>query len=354
MVTLGQIAELVAGTFSGPAEMEISGAAAMLEAGPTQITFANSKKYIDQLESCNAGAVIVHESIEIDSRPTIRVTDVPKAFQIVAEYFCPPIQRQSPGIHPQANVAKTATFGENVNVWPGAFVGENVEIGDNTTLMPNCCVYDNCTIGQDTIIHSNAVIYEKSVIGDRVIIHGCAVIGANGFGFESSSQGHQSSHQLGYVVIGDDVEVGASSTIDRASIGTTVIGAGTKLDNQVQIGHNCKIGKHNLFCAHVGIAGSCQTGDFVVMGGQVGIADHVEIGDRAVLGAKTGVMHPIPAGETVLGAPAQPIKKQMQIWAATAKLPEMRKQIKRLENSMQKLAEISVNTIADKSSEKAA
>ena len=354
MVTLGELAELVSGAVLGPSDLEIAGAASMHEAGPTYITFAGSKKYLDQLATCSAAAVIVHEPIQGISKPLIVVADVSSAFQVVAEYFCPPVVRQSPGVHARAIVAESAVIGKNVNIWPGAFVGDHVVIGDDTTLMPNCSVYENCKIGMGTVIHSNAVVYENSVIGDRVIIHACAVIGANGFGFDSNASGHHPTHQLGHVIIGDDVEVGASSTIDRASIGTTVVGEGTKMDNHVQIGHNCKIGKHNLFCAHVGIAGSCRTGDFVVMGGQVGIADHVEIGDRAVLGAKTGVMHPIAADETVLGSPAQPIKKQMQIWAATIKLPDLRKQIKRLENSMQKLVELTSSDSAGDWDDKAA
>jgi UDP-3-O-[3-hydroxymyristoyl] glucosamine N-acyltransferase len=354
MVTLGQLAELVAGKLSGPADLVIEGAASMVDAGPAHITFARSKKYLDQLATCRAAAIVVDRNVEIESRPLIQVDDVAQAFQIIAQYFCPPIERKRIGIHKNANVAETAIIGNNVNIWPGAFVGDYAVIGDNTTLMANCCVYEHCTIGSDTVIHSNAVVYERSIVGNRVIIHACAVIGANGFGYDSSAAGHQPGHQLGYVIVEDDVEVGASTSIDRASVGSTVIGAGTKLDNQVQIGHNCKIGKHNLFCAHVGIGGSCRTGDFVIMGGQVGIADHIEIGDRAVLGAKTGVMHSIASDETMLGAPAQPIKKQMQIWAATSKLPELRKQIKRLESSMQKLEALSGGQAIENKSEKAA
>jgi UDP-3-O-[3-hydroxymyristoyl] glucosamine N-acyltransferase len=174
------------------------------------------------------------------------------------------------------------------------------------------------------------VLYESTVVGDRCIIHAGAVIGAYGFGYVSSPQGHVLGEQLGHVEIGDDVEIGACATIDRGTWGATRIGNGTKMDNQVQIGHNCQIGPHNLLCSQVGIAGSCRTGSFVVMAGQVGIADHINISDHSVLCAKAGVMEDLEGGQTWLGAPAKPIREQMQIFATLPRLPEIRRELRNL------------------------
>jgi UDP-3-O-[3-hydroxymyristoyl] glucosamine N-acyltransferase len=196
---------------------------------------------------------------------------------------------------------------------------------------------ENCKIGSNVILFPGAVLYENTVIGDRSIIHAGAVLGAYGFGYRTQHGQHHRSAQLGNVIIGRDVEIGANTTIDRGTFDSTIIGDGTKMDDQVMIGHNCRIGKHNLLCSQVGIAGSCQTGDYVVMGGQVGIGDHLAIGERAQLGAKAGVMQNIPSGQHYLGIPATPVRKQMQILACKAKLPEMRRQLAELAHQISEI-----------------
>ena len=192
-------------------------------------------------------------------------------------------------------------------------------------------------LGDDVVIFPNAVLYENTQVGHRVTIHACAVIGSYGFGYELIDGQHQISAQLGYVEVEDDVEIGSGTTIDRGTYGATLIGVGTKIDNLVQIAHNCRIGKHNVICSLVGIAGSCTTGDYVVMAGQVGLKDHTTIGHRAVLGAKAGVIHDIPDDATYVGIPATPDRAQFVQLAAVSKLPQMRKDFKALQKQVAQL-----------------
>jgi UDP-3-O-[3-hydroxymyristoyl] glucosamine N-acyltransferase len=189
-------------------------------------------------------------------------------------------------------------------------------------------------------VFPNAVIYENSIVADRCVIHAGAVLGAWGFGYKSDATGHRLSEQLGNVELAESVEIGACATVDRGTFGATRIGKGSKLDNQVMIGHNCQIGAHNLLCSQVGIAGSSSTGDFVVMAGQVGIADHVMIGDKSVLCAQSGVMHDLPGGQTYLGSPAMVARDKLQVIAAEAKLPEMRREVRRLEKRLEQMSAV--------------
>ncbi|MCL4194437.1 MAG: UDP-3-O-(3-hydroxymyristoyl)glucosamine N-acyltransferase, partial [Thermoguttaceae bacterium] len=213
------------------------------------------------------------------------------------------------------------------------------EIGDRATIYPGVHILAGCKIGDDVTIFPNVVLYENTVIGARSVIHAGAVLGAYGFGYSSDQTGHRLSAQLGNVVVESDVEIGAGSTIDRGTYGPTTIGAGTKIDNQVMVAHNCTIGKHNMLCAQVGIAGSTTTGDYVVMAGQVGVRDHVRIGDRAILGAMAGVINDVPADARMVGIPATPEREQMIKQAALAKLPEMRRQLKQLQAEVNQLLE---------------
>ena len=191
-----------------------------------------------------------------------------------------------------------------------------------------------CRIADQVTIFPRVVLYENTIVGSRTTIHAGAVIGAYGFGYEQSAQGHRLTPQLGHVIIESDVDIGANSTIDRGTYGATLIGQGTKLDNQVMIGHNCRIGRHNLLCAQVGIAGSCTTGDYVVMAGQVGVRDHIEIGDHVIIGAKSGVSENLLAPGTYLGAPAVPVRQEIQMLMARQKLPGMVRDLRRLEKTL--------------------
>lgn len=221
-----------------------------------------------------------------------------------------------------------------MSVGPFAVVGENSEIGANTTLHAGAVVGRFCKLGDDVVLHPHAVLYDECVLGNRVVIHGNAVIGADGFGYRVQSGRHVKVPQLGWVEIEDDVEVGACTTIDRGTFGPTRIGAGTKIDNLVMIGHNCNIGKHNILCSQVGIAGSTTTGDYVVMAGQVGVADHLTIGDRVTIMAKSGVSGNISGGAQVLGMPALPHREQARIMLTMEKLPEIRKDVNRIKKHL--------------------
>jgi UDP-3-O-[3-hydroxymyristoyl] glucosamine N-acyltransferase len=262
------------------------------------------------------------------------VDNVHAAFATVVRQFRPPRPRRHIGISPQAVIAPSARLGEGVEIHPGALIGEDVEIGARTTIHSGVRILAGCRIGEDVMIFPNATLYEDTVIGPRCIIHANAVLGAYGFGYKTVEGRHKLSAQLGNVVVEADVEIGAASTIDRGSYGPTLIGEGSKIDNHVMIGHNCRIGRHNILCSQVGIAGSTTTGEYVTMGGQVGVRDHVHIGERASLGAKAGVKGDVPAGEKYFGVPATPERDQWAIQAAFAKLPELRRKVKELQRQV--------------------
>lgn len=334
MKTLEQIAAIVDGKIIGASDTPITGVSILDCAEPGDLTFAASIKHAKKLKSTKASAAIVTEDVVVDSIPCVIVDDVQESFCKIAEEFRPPIQRKSIGVHPNAFVSPTAKIGEQTDIYPGAFIGDNTTIGDRTRVFPGACVLENCEIGSDVTIFPNAVLYENTKVGDRSIIHASTSLGAFGFGYNSDAKGHRASVQLGNVEVGTDVEVGAGSTIDRGTYGPTRVGDGTKIDDLVMIGHNCQIGKHNLLCSQVGIAGSCRTGDFVIMAGQVGIGDHIEIGDQVTLGAQSGVMHNLESGQIYLGSPAIPVREQMQVYAIQPKLPKLRKQINQLEKKV--------------------
>ena len=246
-----------------------------------EITLVDHADRLKHLNATQAAAVVLCEKIAATStaaasssgcKPAIVVADVHAAFATIVSHFRPQRSERAVGISPRAIVSPSARWGKNVNIHPGATIGDDCQIGDGTTILPGAQMLAGCEIGRDVTIGPGAVLYENTIVGDRSIIHGSAVIGAYGFGYSHVAGRHVLSAQLGYVRIGSDVEIGAGTTIDRGTYGATSIGDGTKIDNLVQIAHNCRIGRHNLICAQVGIAGSTSTGDYVVMGGQAGVA----------------------------------------------------------------------------------
>jgi len=339
MRRLGELSQLVEGKVTARPGMEISGAASISRAGPTEITFVASEKYIEAFLQSDAVAAVVGADIVITEKPCIKVDNVESAFAEIVELFQPPVEREKIGISRQAIVSPSARIADDVCIYPGAVVMDNVEIGYGSVIYPNVTVMENCVIGANVRIFPNSVLYENTVVGDRSVIHAGVILGAFGFGYRSNSGQHELSPQLGNVVIGDDVEIGANTTIDRGTYDATTVGSGTKLDNLVMIGHNCVIGDHNLLCSQVGVAGSCTTGDYVVMGGQVGMADHLNIGAHVSVGAKSGLMHDIEEGQKFFGIPARPAREEMQLLATRSKLPEMRKTIKRLVKQVEQLAQ---------------
>ena len=331
---LHEIARLVDGRLCGATDLEITGAATIATARPGEITLADSPKLVPQLSRSQAAAVIVPEGFEPAGIPFISVGDVHEAFAKVVRHFRPQMQHRHIGVSHAANISLSARIASDVEVDPGANIGDHVEIGPGCVIHSGVCILDGCRIGEGVTIFPNVVLYENTLVGNRVIIHAGAVIGAYGFGYSLAGDRHKLGAQLGYVEIEDDVEIGACTAIDRGTYGPTLIGQGTKIDNHVQIAHNCRIGKHNLICSQVGIAGSATTGDYVVMAGQVGVRDHVHIGDRAILGAQCGIMKDVPAGSHLIGSPAVDEKEQYLVWAAMYKLPEMRKKLIELERKL--------------------
>jgi UDP-3-O-[3-hydroxymyristoyl] glucosamine N-acyltransferase len=329
--TVGDLADWVQGEVVGDGARVIR-AAKPLSDHPRddEITVVLDEKYLPQLHASDAGAAVVDQSVPLNGKTLVRVKDPLLAFvTIVQKLHVKPAPAWA-GIHPTAVVHPTAQLGPDASVGPHVTIAEGVVIGARCRLQPGACIGHHCRLGDDVALGPNVTVYDHSVLGSRVIVHANAVIGADGFGFRTIQGRHLKVPQVGNVEIGDDVEIGACTTIDRATFGTTRIGSGTKIDNLVQIAHNCQIGRHNLFAAQVGIAGSVTTGEYVVMGGQVGIADHCRIGDRTMLGAKSGVHNDIPADQKMLGVPATPVADQLRILMSLEKLPEMRKDIREL------------------------
>lgn len=334
---LGEIAALVGGNLHGDSRMPISGAAILRDAAEGDITLAD-RHHAGQLIDSRASAVLVPPDFFPNGKPYVTVTDVHASFAKVVEHFRPQSHHHRLGISVAAQVGKTAHIGPQVVVHPGAFVGEGVSIGAGTVIHPGVRVLDGCRIGENVVLFPNVVLYENTVLGDRVTIHAGAVIGAYGFGYHTINGRHERGAQLGNVEIGDDVEIGANTTIDRGTYGPTSIGSGTKIDNLVMIAHNCRIGRHNLICSQVGIAGSCMTEDYVVLAGQVGLRDHVHIGSGVMLGAQSGVMHDIKKAGAWLGSPAKPEREQLVEFVAISKLPALRKEFVALRKQVAELA----------------
>jgi UDP-3-O-[3-hydroxymyristoyl] glucosamine N-acyltransferase len=221
-----------------------------------------------------------------------------------------------------------------VTVGPNAVVGEGCEVGPNSALHAGVVLGRGCKLGADVVLHPRVVLYDDCVLGDRVVVHANTVIGADGFGYRFQGGRHVKVPQLGWVEIEDDVEIGAGATIDRGTFGATRIGAGTKIDNLVMIGHNCQIGRHNVLAAQVGIAGSCTTGDYVMMGGQVGMADHLRVGERAVVGAQSGLVRDVPDGTSVFGTPAFPLVEAHRRTTSIGKLPGLFRRVARIKRHL--------------------
>lgn len=331
-VTLGEIADFVGGTFNGSRETRVSGVAALADATERHISFLANPKYAPQLHTTHAAAVLAGNEVPSGPR-VIRVANPYFAMaRVVSRWFA---ERPVPsGISPLASVAATARLGANAGVGPFASIGENVVLGNNVKIFPNVVIEADCTIGDDTIIYPLVSIYYRSQIGRRCILHSAVVIGGDGYGFATEGGRHHKIPQIGIVRIEDDVEIGAGTTVDRAALGETVIGEGTKIDNLVQIGHNVKVGKHCLLVAQAGIAGSTELGDYVAMAGQTGAIGHIRIGAGAQIAAKSAVFEDIPANTKVRGIPAVPWREfaRREIWMS--RIVELAKRVEELEKKL--------------------
>jgi len=335
--TLGELARLVDGRLVGDADLVIRGAASLSDAQPGEITLVDGAEKSHRLSLSQASAVVAPQGFEPQGIAAIQVADIHLAFAKIIRHFRPQRVSRRQGISPQAIISPSARVGHDVDIHAFATIGDDVEIGDGVTIHSGAHVMAGSKIGAGTTLFPNAVLYEDTLVGPRCVVHAGAVLGAYGFGYRFVEGQHRLAAQLGNVILEADVEIGAGTTVDRGTYGPTVIGEGTKIDNQVMVAHNCRIGRHNLLCSQVGIAGSTTTGDYVVMAGQVGVRDHVHIGDGAVLGAMAGVINDVAAGARLVGIPATPEREQMVKQAALAKLPEMRKQLKGLQTLVERL-----------------
>lgn len=338
---LAELAALVQGTVVGDSLLTVRGAAPLCDAEPGDITLLDNGEKCQLLRQCRATAAVVPRGLRFENLAlsVIEVDNVHRAFTLIVAQFRTRPKAPRIGVSPLAAVSPTAQIAADVDIHPFATIGSDVVIERGTTIHSGVHVMAGSRIGADTTIFPNAVLYENTIVGPRCIVHANAVLGAFGFGYTLADGRHQLTAQLGNVVLGADVEIGAGSTIDRGTYGPTVIGEGTKIDDLVMVAHNCHIGRHNMLCSQVGVAGSTTTGDYVVMAGQVGVRDHVHIGTGAVLGAKAGVSNDVPAGQRYIGIPATPERDQKIKQAVFSKLPEMRHELKRLQQVVDRLVE---------------
>jgi UDP-3-O-[3-hydroxymyristoyl] glucosamine N-acyltransferase len=342
-LTLSELARWVDGDIvRGGLDLPLTGMAALDAAGPQDVSFLGNAKYRGQFEETKAGVVLVprDESGGPEGAALIAVDNPTLAFSVVVRHFAAASRKFVPGIHPRAWVDPSAALNpEKVCVHPGAVVMEGAKVGDGSELGPNCVVGSNAVIGRDCHLMANSTVRERCVLGDRVILQPGAVVGSDGFGYELSEGRHVKIEQVGIVEIGDDVEIGSNTTIDRARFGKTVIGEGTKIDNLVQIGHNCVIGKHCLIVSLTGISGSTRLGNYVTVAGQVGMVGHIAVGDKAILTARTGVNADLPGGEVYAGNPAQPFREEMKDRANVRRLPKLMDRVKALEAAVKAVSQ---------------
>jgi UDP-3-O-[3-hydroxymyristoyl] glucosamine N-acyltransferase len=329
-VTVRQLAELVHGQVLGDGELPITAARTLGEAQAGHITFLENTAHIRELHACHATAVVAPPTVPANGFCLIQVADPLTAFAAIVRHLHGRPEPSPHGIDPLASIHPSAQIGPHASVFPFAVIGEGSIVGARCQVHSGVRIGRFCRLGDDVILYPNSVLYDGTVLGDRVIVHGNAVLGADGFGYRLHNGRHVKVPQLGHVEIGDDVEIGACTTIDRGTFQATRVGEGTKMDNLVQIGHNCRIGRHNLLVSQMGIAGSSSTGDYVVIAGQVGIVGHVHIGDRCMIGGQAGVTKDVPTGQRMLGTPATPEREQKRIMMTLEKLPAMRRDLRRV------------------------
>jgi UDP-3-O-[3-hydroxymyristoyl] glucosamine N-acyltransferase len=338
--TLAEIAERTGGRLFGDARCEITSVAGIRDAGPGDITFVANARYVRDLATTRASAVIVSEQVAVPEGRSGLVHENPSlAFAQVVEMLFPPPPRPEPGVHPNALVAPGASLGADVSIGAFVVVEAGAHVGERSVLAPFVYVGADARIGADCLLYPHVSVRERCVLGDRVIVHCGAVIGSDGYGYVQIGTRHQKVPQVGTVEIGDDVEIGANVCVDRARFDKTLIKRGTKIDNLVQVAHNVQIGEDCLVVAQVGISGSTQIGDDAILAGQAGVAGHIRVGDGAIVAGQAGVTKSVPPGETVAGMPARSYTEFMRGQAALAKMGEWTRKVRALERRVAELEE---------------
>jgi UDP-3-O-[3-hydroxymyristoyl] glucosamine N-acyltransferase len=335
--TLGRLADALGASLQGDAGRVVRGVAPLDAAGPEEVSFLTDRKYLKQAQASRAGALLVARDVTELAGTLLRVDRPQQALIVLLGLFHPePVAE--PGVHPTACVAGDARVDRSASVGPLAVVEAEAVIVPRRRVGALAFVGRGAVLGEDVRLYPHVVVREDVHIGDRVIVHAGAVLGADGFGYAFDGQAHRKIPQVGGLRIEDDVEIGANTAIDRATLGETIVRRGTKIDNLVQIGHNVEVGEHSLLVAQVGVSGSSRLGKGVVLAGQVGVADHVTIGDGVIAGAQAGIPSSLEAGEKVLGTPARPIIQAKRIFVAETRLPELLRQVRALEKRLDELA----------------
>jgi UDP-3-O-[3-hydroxymyristoyl] glucosamine N-acyltransferase len=333
-----QIALIIGGKVEGNADTTVASFGKIEEATAGQLAFLANPKYEEYLYSTNASIVIINDTLEIKQPVTatlIKVPDAYTSFAVLLDKYQQIQQQQLSGIQQPVYIHATAKTGNNVFIGAFAYLGENVIIADGVKIYPNCFIGNNVTIGENAVIHPGVKIYHNCVIGKNVVIHAGTVVGSDGFGFAPQTDGtFKKIPQIGNVIIEDDVEIGANTTIDRATMGSTLIKAGAKLDNLLQIGHNAEVGNNTIIAAQSGISGSTKIGNNVMIGGQAGVVGHITLGDGAKVNAQSGVSKSVAAGKVVTGSPAHDYTAALRSQAAARKLPNLEKRITELEKQI--------------------
>ncbi len=331
---LEDIAGRLGAELRGDGQVEIHAVKGIDQAQEGDLTFVANRKYLAKVKNCRAAAIILAREDPEVSLPSLRTSNPYLSFALALEFFnCKPVPK--PGIHPTAVIDASAEIGEGVSIGPLVCIAEGVRIGSGTVIYPHVVIYPGVRIGRDARIHSRVVLREEVQIGDRVILQDGVVVGADGFGF--APRGDGSFHkilQAGSVIIEDDVEIGANSTVDRATVGHTVVGRGTKIDNLVQLGHGASVGQNCLLAAQTGIAGSTAVGNQVIMAGQVGVVGHLTIGDNSVLTAQSGLADSLPANSRVSGTPAYDSMTWKKCSFLIPRLPDFVHRLRRLEKKL--------------------
>ncbi len=327
----------------GSTDRTVRRIAPLEEALAGDLSFLRDGKRIDDLANCSASVLLVPADCPVEpglnqlflycEDPSVALT---RLCSVIERDVRP---RPEPGIHPSAVIGRGCRVPDSVAVGPHCVIGDRVSLGENTVLEARVCLGPGVVLGDDCRLLPGVVVMDGCRLGDRVTLHPGVVVGADGFGYESGPEGHAKIPQVGGVVVGDDVEIGAGSTVDRARFSDTVIGEGTKIDNLVQIGHNVRVGRHCILCAQVGIAGSTELEDFVVLGGQVGVAGHIRLGRGAQAGAQSGISRNIQAGNTVFGSPALPLLLRQKIFVLQQRLPDLFRRVDKIEADLEKAFE---------------
>lgn len=318
-LTLGHLAEKIGAEIVGNPKIEVTGVAPLEEAAPCHISFLANPQYEKYLPKTRAGGVIVGRAVSCDHLNLLKTSDPYFAFSKAVVALHGHREHPHAGIHPRAFVEPTATVGEGTVIYPGVYVGARARIGKDCILYPNVVIYDDC------------------LLADRVIIHAGATIGHDGYGYATHRGVHHKIPQVGNTVIEEDVEIGANVSIQRAAMGSTIIGKGTKIDSLVSIGHGAKIGEHGLLVSQVGIAGSTVVGHHVILGGQVGVAGHLKLGDNVVVAAQGGITSDVPDQSAMMGQPAMPLHHARRVYVLLTKLPELLERIRELEHQVAEL-----------------